>query len=118
MTKDEAEDLVLEFEHAVCSRELERTNYSIKYVRELRARIIAALTAVRKGPPSDLVGKNPNFPHIKPCANCGAMPCPPGVFMDDQWGIRCSWCSTMQSRAKTRRMAVVGWNRRTHGEQT
>lgn len=45
MTKDEAEDLLLEFEHAVCSRELERTRYNIEEVRELRKKMIAALTA-------------------------------------------------------------------------
>ena len=64
-----------------------------------------------KKPPADLMGKIPNFPEIEPCAHCGAMPTPPGMFMDDQRGIRCSWCD-IQSRAKTSKQAIASWNRR------
>lgn len=61
--------------------------------------------------PDNLRGKNPNWPEIEPCANCGAMPVPPGTFGDGQWGIRCSWCA-MQVRAASGMLAIAHWNRR------
>lgn len=60
---------------------------------------------------SDLMGKNPNFPDIEPCAHCGSMPCPPGMYGNGNWGIRCSWCSVMTSD-KLKDKAIADWNRR------